>query len=346
MSSITMINITQVIYILANQIRLDPFNKTNIQFLVNSFIETGFNPVKGCLTVAEYSIKNMEKAMTVFAEAVCAVFPKGFIYDGESKVTIDKDSLYSLFVSLKSNKQTYIGIDGYQRFASLIIANQVAKLLGKDSIKIIPAVIVPYVEKNCLFDAAYINIHRNDGVSNMSQKDMLFSAKKLFSKGCKENDIRKLFGDGMGQKLYSMLIIDSFAKTTYLDDCLKGSLAFSSIDKEAVRSLAKATKEKVNLKAIQAFYDHPKNVAPKVMSKKDIETLSNCGIQIVQDFIQGILKNNKDCLEKYSEYATKINAFISLLLTESNGPTIAPKRIIRRKVVEKPVEKPVEETVN
>ena len=248
---------------------------------------------------------------------------------GEGTVKVAPAELLSTFEKLytKSDKviaPTHRAITCFRRAGILLLANTVRAKQGEDFIIDLPCTVREYENPlDMLTDNIRENGFKTKGSRGMSAADNVGSARKMFQLNAREADLMRAMGisRGMAQKLHRLCVLDAeHPGLGIVNAILEGTLSEKPLDKEKIKELLD---KKASDEDVAAFLETPgAGNAPKIMSKKDIETMASQNpIELVKLVCQAILKNDVTILTSVVLQAGNVNAAVTAAM---NGQFIAP----------------------
>jgi len=184
--------------------------------------------------------------------------------------------------------------------------------------------------ERCLLE----NAKKKDGTRPVSFTDNLYGAYKMRSLGCSQNDLRKVWKAGTGQKLWRLLDLNAkFPEVKLLDKALAGEFNVEQTDKERLQVLlnGKTDKETGVVLATPAeeakvleYLANPKGDnenAAKIASKEKIQNLSkHSPIILIKDTASAIVANDLASLAKYTDVAPDLNlATNAIMVANAKG---------------------------
>ena len=252
----------------------------------------------------------------------------------------------------------YMCVSGNRRMTSLPEANLLRCTNPKEKggplpfITKVPAIIQSFAsDKDRLVAQILENEGKTQGFASTSNKDKIMGAKRIMEYGGLQADIRKAYKDGMGQKLYGLLVLaQRFPKLDIIGRIteLKAEdprfirfegIKFSDLPKLVLRSDPEAlAKENAKLKTagkeqsrpltevdLEDFLKNgsgPNTNDPKIMKKENIIALTTQNPNTaVQDVAKAVIHNNQDTLSKYVVNAVAYNA-MGTLIDANIGPDL------------------------
>jgi hypothetical protein len=250
----------------------------------------------------------------------------------------------------------YMAVSGNRRLTSLPEAN-VNRYVASKPDNVIPLITEVLVivqsfasDKDRLVAQILENEGKTQGFAGTSNKDKIMGAKRILEYGGLQADIRKAYKDGMGQKLYGILVLATrFPDLDIVNRLIElkpedprfvrfEGIKFSDLPKLVLRSDSDAlgkenaklrTSGKETMRALssedleQFLQDGKTGVNdPKIMKKENIVALSTQNPNTaVQDVAKSIVNNNQDTLSKYVANAVAYNALGSLI-DQGVGPDL------------------------
>lgn len=274
----------------------------------------------------------------------------------DSSRVIELDVFETLYCEeSKGGKKTlmpvkYVGVSGNRR-SSVFFSSMVERRRQNLEIQTqVPVTVKAYEDDAArLADQIMENSQKDTGFLPPSAVDNLLAARSLIELGKNQNELRRVFKDGVGQKLYGILVLDKrFPGIKIVERmCRKPeedgfiriqSVKFSDLPDLVLRSDPKALADK-NAKRVTQGEEPIKPAAesdiaeyfnkvgkapatndPKVMKKETIKGLSdNFPANPVRAAFKAVMDNNVDGLKIYQSSAVLLNAVDAAILNGWGG---------------------------
>lgn len=235
-------------------------------------------------------------------------------------------------------KINWLGVSGHRRARMLIIANAILLRLKRPIITEMATIKSEYghitdLQEACLWE----NLSQVQGVVTLGIPDKLTAARHMYQKGALEIRLRKVFKDGMGQKLYGLCWNDDHYGTDLVDRCIKDPKLFGPLTAADLRKFRNAYEEAESvvdnpdssesdveiMKAVMApdalvqYFENPKagKKNEPAMAKKDTITgIGQSPVKIIKAVVKAVLKDMPTTLDVYTPYAAEINTAIELIM--------------------------------
>ncbi len=211
----------------------------------------------------------------------------------------------------------YKGITCYRRFAILYRVNSILHQLNMPLILTVPVEIRSYLDKDGnidklaeMGDNLLENELKNAGSLDMGTGNRIWAAFNMFSEGASQNDIRKTFKDGMGQKLHAVCKANREIDPNLVPWLLEDPTRFRSLNTATMRAFTKKD-TMTESKDLWDYVQEPKKGKvndPKMASKTDITSLCNSDLDFVRIVATAILNNDLASLNQYRPFAKPLNA--------------------------------------
>ena len=297
------------------------------------------------LTAAEVELAVSERVATwkflKESNADTAIKVAGAEKDRE--ITVSAGDMLVSFENTYVNKgkiiaPKYRGMYAFRRFAVIVLANALAKKLEKPEITEVPATMFENKDEKgntltgekldrarkmvCIAE----NTKKNDGVHILDWRDIMRAAYNLFISGCSQNNLRDLFKDGTGQKLWWLLQLNNIIVTPVKDEVSGETKNVYGGLVEAIVNGFKVSKPHMKVKAV---FDE---LVPKVetdakptlaevqealeteasvtaLSGNTVKNLSkNSPILLVREMLNAVVTGNADYFTGLSKDSAKVVA--------------------------------------
>jgi hypothetical protein len=251
----------------------------------------------------------------------------------------------ALYLTEKGNdrKITHLAVSGFRRSYAVTLANAILIRLQRPIIDTISVIESQYgsmaeMQEACLWE----NLSQAQGVVGLTLVDKLSAARRMFQEGALEVALRRIFKDGMGQKLYGLCWCDSRYGTNLVDQCVADPKLFGPLSAAKLREFRKlyqdaesvemsidepeSDEEKAALaKAhedmkpdnLMEYFKDPKKGQKKNdrMATKDvIEGITQNPVMIIQEVAKRILNDTTTGLKPYIPYAAEINSCVMAIM--------------------------------
>lgn len=210
----------------------------------------------------------------------------------------------------------YGQVFGFRRKLVLPEVNAVRRKLKKPAIDALPVHLKTYENdleryEDCITE----NTQKNVGTRALSNVDRVHAAQKLFFEGSTQSNMRKVFKDGMGQKLYALCTLDkNHASLNIVERVVNGDLDFGPLGKEEMRKLHE---ESAEAKEVDVYLKNPKEKKneKKMAAKSKISTAAKqFPVELVARTLQAVLDDNLESLNPLIEKRDELNKAVSSVL--------------------------------
>jgi hypothetical protein len=215
---------------------------------------------------------------------------------------------------------TYGQVFGFRRNSILPTVNAIRRKAQLQPIESIPVSIKSYENDLERFeDTISENTLKNFGTRTLSDVDRISAAQRLFHEGATQTHLRRVFKDGMGQKLHALCTLDHAHKDlNIVKRLIAGELQFGPLDKEEMRKLVKdaATSE-----AVAKYVEHPKDGTneSKMASKKDVKTMADqVPVEIIAIVLKAVVEDKLPTLVAFVKKAEAINAAVKAVMEQKS----------------------------
>ena len=317
--------------------RVHAFSADNVSRVGNPFADDsdrkqlagalmdGWNPVLGLIGVyklsKEQAAQGVKEREVIHEGLKAATDDFAITYEGKQVNVSASDVLRvweDTFCNAKGKVKSpdYGQVFGFRRNHVLPEVNAARRKMGLELISEIPVVIREYASDLDRYeDCIKENTHKNFGTRVLSNADRVHAAQKLFFEGSTQSHMRKVFKDGMGQKLHALCQLDrDYSTLTIIERVVKGDLDFGPLDKEDMRKL---TAEGAEAKDVDSYLKNPKvkKNDKKMASKTKIETAAKqFPVALVARTLQAVLDDNLESLNGLIEKRDEINKAVESIV--------------------------------
>lgn len=338
-SAATWVNVAKVYWKATRNCRSKP--STRREGLTLQLVD-GWNQVNGSVPVESITTINELEGVNLVDECLAE---RQAQWDALKASTSPEDTIkLEVFKSLytandKLIRPEYVANACFQRGA-VYFASQVERFKqAQVDEEILPKVItdIPIVIRTYKDQAerraeqVWENESRDSTSESLSDQDRLTSAKELYDLCYNEAKFRKTFKDGMGQKLFAIMRLDSMYPAVKILPRLQlpegtpsptpeglARIPFGPLNPQEMGRLIRRTNPELvkanetivtEIDIIEYFGGvRGKKNAAKIMSKDDIKTISvQSPVAIVKDVAKSILNNDKDALKPYTDMSQGFN---------------------------------------
>ena len=309
----------------------NPFADDKDKKVLAGALIDGWDEVLGLIGVyklsKEQGLQGAMEREAVLAELTEAVEDFDVTYEGKKVTVSASDILRSwkeMFCNAKGKVKvpTYGQVFGFRRKALLPEVNAVRRKLDLDPIEELPCRVRSYAcDMDRFADCIKENTHKNFGTRALSNVDRVNAAQKLFFEGSTQSHMRKIFKDGMGQKLHALCALDNAHQSLkVVERIVKGELLFGGLDKEDMRKLLN---EGAEAPLVDEYLKNPKKKknADKMAAKTKIATAaSQFPVKLVARVCKAIIEDKMESLNDLIPRRELINDAVEAALKAELKP--------------------------
>lgn len=199
---------------------------------------------------------------------------------------------------------------GHRRTVIMPFVNAVRNQLGMHDILEIPVSVKNYAND---LERHTANVEENTlkmaGAKTLDHASKVRAAYKLYSEGANENRLRKVFKDGMGQKLYAIMQINNLHPDLKVVETIQNDeKLFPILDREDLRKLAKeGTTETVEKYLKDPKAGRKQSVTPIAPGKDIRARAQQSPVKAIRFILGAVVHNDLALLNKLTDLADGLN---------------------------------------